>query len=222
MTLKKTVTLLAALLLAPAMTTSRAHAEEKAVTDQEIKSTVGQHMSEIKSCMSKHGTSSGKVIVEFAIEKDGHVSMSKVSHDSSNHPLDECIAGLFKHWTFPKPRGGAMWLSNYPLIFSVPKEAPKGTLSSDDIVKTVTAHTPDVQACLTEEKKDKPDVSGTAELGIVVSPAGKVTDVKVLSTDTKAPKLDACIVGKVKAWAFPKPQGGGEASFRYPFKLNLK
>ena len=93
--------------------------------------------------MKDHGSATGKVVVEFTIQPDGHVSDSKVGQHSSNPSLDQCIAGNFKHWSFPKPRGGKLWVSAYPITFSVPKEAPKGSLAQDDIVKTIETHLPE-------------------------------------------------------------------------------
>ena len=48
-----------------------------------------------------------------------------------------------------------------------------------------------------------------------------MTEVHVLNSTTQAPKLDACVAARVKTWVFPRPKGG-EASFSYPFKLNVK
>lgn len=196
--------------------------EAKPIADEAIRATVDGHVADLKACMKDQGAATGKLVVEFWIQPDGHVSEAKVGHGSSNHKLDQCIAEGFRRWTFPKPRGGRAWLSAYPIVFSAPKEPPKGTLTDDEIVKTVQGKMAEVQACLGEAVKEKADVTGVAELGIVVSPAGKVIEVSILKSSTQAPKLDACIVAKVKTWPFPKPHGNGEAAFRYPFKFNVK
>lgn len=193
---------------------------DKAVSDQELHHTVKDHMGDLQSCMKDHGAATGKLIVQFMIEPDGHVSSSKVQHASSNHGLDQCIANAFHKWTFPKPHNHQQWLQDYPFAFSAPKAPPKGVMAEADIVDTVKVKTPEVQECLHAALQEKADTSGVLELGIVVSVEGAVTEVNVLSTGTKAPKLDACIVAKVQKWKFPKPQGG-EAAFRYPFKLNI-
>jgi TonB family protein len=197
-----------------------APAGEKAVSDEQIRATVDGHVADLKACMVQHGSSTGELHVEFTIQPDGHVSEAKVGHPSSNAKLDGCIAGSFRRWTFPKPKGGVVWVSSYPITFSAapPK---KGTLTDDEIVGTIKPKLPEVQACLVEAKKDKADVAGIVDLGIAVASTGKVADVKVLSTTTSAPKLDTCIVARVKTWTFPKPKGGGEAAFHYPFKLNV-
>jgi TonB family protein len=216
---------IARFVVAALLVPSLALAEDKAVTDQEIRQTVDSHMSDLKACMQQHGAATGKLVVEFTIQPDGKVSDSKVGTASSNGKLDACIASGFKKWSFPKPRGGKLWVSAYPITFSVPKEAPKGTLAESDIVGTIQGKMAEVKACYDENKgtDDKAAaISGITEVGVVVSPAGKVTEVKILSSTTKSPKLDQCVVAHVKTWAFPKPQGGGEAAFRYPFKFNVK
>lgn len=209
-------------LVAAALVSSAARADEKAVSDQEVRAVVDGHVGDLKGCMKDHGAATGKVVIEFSILPDGKATGTKVGQSSSNHALDQCIADRFSKWAFPKPRGGKAWLTAYPIIFSVPKEPPKGKLSEDEIVKTITGKMEEVKVCLAAAVKEKADVAGVADLGIVVSPAGAVTEVTVLKSTTAAPKLDACIVARVKTWQFPKPQGGGEASFRYPFKLNVK
>jgi outer membrane biosynthesis protein TonB len=199
-----------------------ARAEEKAVSDKDLKATVDSHSADLKACLGKHGTATGKVVVTFNIVADGSVNKSDASTHSSNAALDRCIADSFKRWTFPKPKGAINWMSNYPIVFSVPKAAPVGKLEDAEINAVIEPKLPEVKACLDEALKANKDVKGIATLGVVVSPAGVVTEVHVLSTTTTAPKLDDCVAARVKTWAFPKPHGGGEASFSYPFKLNVK
>ena len=193
---------------------------ERPISDKEVRATVESHMPDIKACMKEHGTSAGKLVVTFTIETDGRVSAASVTRDSANHPLDRCIADDFRKWSFPKLKGKVAFLSTYPLVFSVPKAPPVGKLTESDVVKTVQGKLPEVQACLAEATKEKTDTKGTVQAGIVVSPDGSVVEVNVLSSTTGAPKLDTCIVNHVKAWKFPKPEGGGEAAISYPFKLN--
>jgi TonB family protein len=197
-------------------------AGEKAVSDDQIRTTVDGHVADLKACMGQHGSATGQVRVEFTIQPDGKVSDAKVGQASSNAKLDQCIAGSFRKWTFPKPKGGGVWVSSYPITFSAPPPPKKGTLTEEEIVGTIKPKLPEVQACMAEAKKEsKAEVSGIVDVGIAVAASGTVADVKVLSTTTKLPKLDECIVTRVKAWTFPKPKGGGEAAFHYPFKLNV-
>ncbi len=176
------------------------------------------------ACMRDSGHVTGKLVVTFNIVANGrYVSESKPStQPRANAALDKCIADSFKRWTFPKPKGGGNWLSNYPFQFAAPKAAPVGKLEDAEINAVIEPKLPEVKACLDEALKENKDTKGIATLGVVVSPAGVVTEVHVLSTTTTAPKLDACVAARVKTWAFPKPHGGGEASFSYPFKLNVK
>ena len=193
---------------------------ERPISDKEVRATVESHMPDIKACMKEHGTSAGKLVVTFTIEPDGRVSAASVTRDSANHPLDRCIADDFRKWGFPKLKGKVAFLSTYPLVFSVPKAPLVGKLAESEVIKTVQGKLSEVQACLAEATKEKADTKGTLQAGIVVSPDGSVVEVNVLSSTTGAPKLDTCIVNHVKAWKFPKPEGGGEAAISYPFRLN--
>jgi TonB family protein len=202
---------------------SSAHAEpEKAVSDKDLKATVDSHKSELMACMKDSGQVTGKLVVTFNIQANGSVSASKASTHSSNAALDKCIADAFKRWTFPKPQGGGNWMSNYPFQFAAPKAPAVGKLEDTEINAVIGPKLPEVQACLDAAVKENKDVKGIATIGVVVSPAGVVTEAHVLSSTTGAPKLDDCVAGRVKTWVFPKPKGGGEAAFKYPFKLNVK
>jgi hypothetical protein len=92
----------------------------------------------------------------------------------------------------------------------------KGDLSKDDIKAVVKAGQPDLNACYHDlikrtasGKKDAP--AGTANLSFEVSPEGK--------GGLDEAKFAECVVGKVKAWVFPPPRGGGPVKVTFPVKL---
>jgi TonB family protein len=187
------------------------------LSHEEIKSTVDSHLADVKACMRDHGSSTGKLVVEFAITPDGKVIDSKPKEKSSNGALDRCIAAAFGKWTFPKPRGGVTMGVVYPFTFSVPKPVPQGKLDQALVVKAVKEHQADVSACYDEASKAKSHIAGTANVAFVISPSGKVSESKVHDSTTGSTPLDECLAGKVKTWTFPKPEGNGEVALIYPF-----
>jgi hypothetical protein len=198
-------------------------AGEPPLSNDEVKKTVESHLGDVKNCMITHGKATGKLVVAFAVKPDGSVENPRPQEASSNAALDKCIAGAFGKWTFPKPRGGALAGQLYPFVFSVvapPKQAV-GTIKPEALVEVFKAkdHLEDMSVCL-KANKGKDFKQGLIKFEIVVGTDGKVKEAKVAESNTKLPKLDDCMVNKVRNWGFPKPDRGGEAAFHYPFMFN--
>jgi hypothetical protein len=187
------------------------------LTHQEIKSTVDSHLDDVKACMRDHGSATGKLVVEFGVTPEGKVNDPKPKERSSNAALDRCIANAFGRWTFPKPRGGVLMGVDYPFMFAAPKPPAQGKLDQAVVVKTVHDHQPDIKTCYDEAVKAKPGLAGTVKVAFVIAPTGKVSEAKVDNSTTKWGPLDQCLVGKLKSWTFPKPEGNGEVAIMYPF-----
>jgi TonB family protein len=199
---------------------SVALAGEAPVSNDEVKKVVESHMGDVKGCLKSHGLPTGKLVVEFAIEPDGHVKESKPKEHSSSSAVDGCIAKLFTSWTFPKPHGGVVAGEVYPFQFAAakPKAPVEGKLDQKVIISTVNGKKDEVKACYDaalKEKKD--DINGTVNVAMVISAEGKITEAKVNNTTTNTPKLDQCILDHLKTWTFPKPNPPGEVAIIYPF-----
>ncbi len=189
------------------------------LSNDEVKKVVESHLGDVKTCMRDKGSATGKLVVEFAIEPDGHVSNNKTKEASSNAALDGCIVAAFARWSFPKPRGGVVMGAIYPFMFAAAPPPPKpvvGKLSPQQIVDTVQSKVKEVKACF-DANHVKETPAGIIEVAVVVSAAGAVKEATVKSSTMKAPKLDQCVVDRLKTWTFPKPEGNGEAAFVYPF-----
>jgi TonB family protein len=194
----------------------------EALTKEEINKGISAGMPDVKACMKQHGEATGRLVVHFVIKPDGKSSDSKAQESSSNAALDKCIVQAFGKMSFAKPRDGQPTPIAYPLQFAPPKKAKVGHLEEKQIVDTVHGKLAEVQACYDDAQEDNPKLAGTVQVGLVISPDGKVTEAKVLSSDTKSTKLDDCVVKKTKGWLFPKPTGGGEAAVSYPFTFAQK
>jgi len=208
-----------AILIASLALLSFSASAEPPLSNDEVKKVVESHLGDVKSCMHDKGAATGKLVVEFAIEPDGHVSNPKPKEASSNAALDGCIAAAFGRWTFPKPRGGALMGAVYPFFFAPAPPPPKpavGKLSPQQVVETVKSKVKEVKACF-DANHVKETPAGVIEVAVVVSAAGVVKEATVKSSTMKAPKLDQCVVERLKTWTFPKPEGNGEAAFVYPF-----
>ncbi len=195
-----------------------ARAADAPLSHDEIKSTVDQHLADVKACMKQHGAATGKLVVKFAITPLGKVQDPAPETNSSNVALDKCIAAQFRNWEFPKPRGGITMGVVYPFIFSVPP--PPATLTDKQVIDTITAHVADVRVCYDAALKHKSDLAaGTVRVSFSIATDGKVADAKLKDSTFKLPALETCIINKAKTWPFPKPAGAGNFNFDWPFKL---
>jgi len=52
-----------------------------------------------------------------------------------------------------------------------------------------------------------------------VGPDGKILAAELAEDTLGDPKVGTCMLGSVKRWVFPKPEGGGEVVITYPFVL---
>src|SRR5581483_1802546 len=195
-----------------------ARADEPLIYD-EIKQTVDSHLADVKACLKQHGAATGKLVVKFAIQPNGHVENPAPSVWSSNPALDKCIAAQFAKWEFPKPRGGVLMGVVYPFMFA-PPPAP-ANLTDQQVLDTVRAHVADIKGCYDAALKTKNDLAGTVSVQFTVGPTGQVAETKLHESSAKHPALETCIVGKTKTWMFPKPTGAGNFVFNYPFVLTV-
>jgi hypothetical protein len=88
-----------------------------------IQKVINQNISQIKYCYSRELTKnpnlSGTIKINFVIAKDGTVSKAKVKKSTmGNKKVESCIAGRFKRFKFPKPKGGGIVIVTYPFTFS--------------------------------------------------------------------------------------------------------
>ena len=81
------------------------------LTDQQIVSTVGAHVGDVKACyeegLKANHDLKGKLVVEFTVDHDGKVISTKQQESSVNDAKTVgCILTRAKTWTFPKPSAG--------------------------------------------------------------------------------------------------------------------
>jgi hypothetical protein len=94
---------------------------------------------------------------------------------------------------------------------------PNEQLTRDGIRKDVESHVNDVQTCYAQILNDEPQSQGQIIVQWTIGAGGKVVDAGIKSTELHSPKLEDCIVAKVKTWTFPAPPTGQLQVISYPF-----
>lgn len=97
--------------------------------------------------------------------------------------------------------------------------AVKGSLSKEAIRRVVNRHRAEVKFCYERVLNKLPDLEGRVSVKFVISPSGAVISSSVATSSLRNAEVESCIVGKVKTWSFPSPDGGGVVSVTYPFIL---
>ena len=91
----------------------------------------------------------------------------------------------------------------------------------DEVNKLLARRNPTVSRCLAfvVDNKDLPRNSkGKMTISLTISPAGKVSDVKVTSDGLNSKPLEDCVIGKIKELEFPQLPKALDTSYTYGFE----
>lgn len=88
----------------------------------EIESVLRAEKDLIKVCydqeLANDGSLAGKIVPQFVIAGDGHVSSVKAIQDTmGSESVRTCLLTILQGLTFPPPRGGGNVLVTYPYVF---------------------------------------------------------------------------------------------------------
>jgi TonB family protein len=91
-----------------------------------------------------------------------------------------------------------------------------GSLDAQAVINVVRRGKGGIIACYEHALKMNPNLSGKVELQFTISSVGKVSSAEIGNDTLGDDSVNKCIVGLVKSWRFPAPEGG-DAHFAYPF-----
>lgn len=101
---------------------------------------------------------------------------------------------------------------------TVDTEAPEvdGSLDSGAIAKVVQSRMRMVQDCYNRELKRDPSLAGKIEIEFTIGEDGRVESARVSNNKMGSDAVGECIIGRIKSWRFPKPEGGS-VTVNFPF-----
>ena len=100
----------------------------------------------------------------------------------------------------------------------VDARAAEGSLDDDLIRRVVRAHSPEIEACYEAALDRDAEANGIVLVAFTIGTAGKATAATIEHSDISDGTLHACMLGAVRGWLFPRPEGGS-VEVRYPFVL---
>jgi TonB family protein len=95
----------------------------------------------------------------------------------------------------------------------------QGGLDRDQIAEVIARHTGEITYCYEQGLQVSPSISGRVAVRFLIGPQGRVTVANVAHSSVRSSQVEGCIVRKLQAWNFPRPQGGVSVRVTYPFIL---
>ena len=94
-----------------------------------------------------------------------------------------------------------------------------GTLSKAQIASTMKKYIRAMKGCVKQQQQRDPSVTGTMLVSFVINGTGKVSLIKILSTEHKGTYVAGCITYIIKSMKFPKFSGNPITIPRVPLRL---
>ena len=94
-----------------------------------------------------------------------------------------------------------------------------GKIDKSQVQKVFSRRKGAIKYCYEKALKKNSSVKGKVTIRFTIGPAGRITSASVAANTTGDSAIGQCIVGKVKSWRFPPPEGGS-ATFSFPFVLS--
>ncbi len=100
----------------------------------------------------------------------------------------------------------------------------RGTKSSarsqDAIGRVVGKHSDAIENCYKKESRINPNLKGSLTAQFTISPAGRVTQVRIVKSTLKSRNIENCVTRRIKSWRFDKidkKEGDVKARYKWIF-----
>ncbi len=98
------------------------------------------------------------------------------------------------------------------------------TRTAQDVLNVVQSHTRAIQDCYKQELKYDPTAKGKVVVRFTINPEGIVTSAAIVSSTVNSPRMESCIISRVKGWRNfpPSDPAEGEKTYRQTFSFGDK
>jgi outer membrane biosynthesis protein TonB len=90
-------------------------------------------------------------------------------------------------------------------------------LTKDEVGEVIHKHLSEIRYCYETALLRTPDLEGKLTAAFVIGGSGLVKTANAQASTLPDPRLDDCILRRLKSWRFPKPKGGIDVPVTYPF-----
>ena len=98
-----------------------------------------------------------------------------------------------------------------------PSASGKGSLDKEVVRAEIRSHVPEAQSCYQPELDKNQKLSGRVMVQFTIAASGEVIASVLQQTTMNNKAVENCVVGVVRCWKFPPPEGGGIVIVSYPF-----
>jgi TonB family protein len=90
-------------------------------------------------------------------------------------------------------------------------------LTKREVSDVIRSHLSEVRYCYEAASRVRTLEDGRVVLQFTVGGTGSVEHAKIEESSIKDPRLERCLMSRVKSWKFGKPKGGAKVDISYPF-----
>lgn len=108
-------------------------------------------------------------------------------------------------------------------LSKLPQSEAKRKRSSHDVIRVVRTHMKTLQDCYKQELKADSNLKGKIIVRFMINPDGVVTSASVVSSTLNNPRMENCIIARVKRWKnFPPCDSSfGNMTYRQKFSFGI-
>lgn len=113
--------------------------------------------------------------------------------------IDELIAGKGQATSTDVHRSGNIVVEQVSAIADE-RGVKSESRDPDQVSEVINRHNSSIQYCYQRELKQNADLRGKLVVRFTVTPAGKVKDVKIISSTLNSPSVERCVITRIKRW----------------------
>ncbi|HSX49660.1 MAG TPA: AgmX/PglI C-terminal domain-containing protein [Cellvibrio sp.] len=98
------------------------------------------------------------------------------------------------------------------------KNTQGGARTTDDVALVFNKNKTSLYSLYDRERRKNVGLKGRIVFQLTIAPSGKVTDVKIISSELNNPALEARIISRIKMFIF-SPSNGGPITINYPVEF---
>ena len=142
---------------------------------------------------------SGKATPGSALNQGKGRRSQKGNRSTAGGGIDSLVSGKEQVVSAAIQRKGNIVLEK---VSSIADERGIKTESRDPdrVSEVINGHNASIQYCYQRELKQNPDIKGKLVVRFTVTPAGKVTDVKIISSTLNNSRIERCVLTRIKRW----------------------
>ena len=179
-------------------------AEIGALNEDDVTSTFSSCLNGLQRCLDDGAKRveylGGSVGFAIKVAEDGSLSDARIEQSTlGDHKTEECMLGVLRSKSWPKPVGGKTGLASKSFDFDPPNDVrPPTDWSSDRVGDTLAKLASKIDGC-------KQGASGNFTATMYVATSGKPIAVGVTPPDTGGEPAVECLVGVLSDAKFPSP-----------------